>query len=580
MKAVNGFVALALVLFAANARTQSEPTGVPVGPCKTWVDGTGWVPCPDSGGESVTTEAPSGPSQRQLDREADRARRSTAAILEAEGLEAWKRGDWGIAGEKFQQAFAQAPDSKSIRRRLAECRFKQGVVASDQGDWEEAANDFNSACLYDPRNAEFKRRLELARRKVEERRNADKNYRNAFAQNERGRAAAERGEWSAAQTFFEAAMALVPDESAYRRNVSLAKSQQGDRAWKAGDQVAALAFWKSAIATDPGNQYAQDISLRAQRVVDVKRIEASGLAKARSDLGVMAADLNRSTPPATGLDFLAGDASVVDLRDVRSFRIDPARVKGALGTAAGATRLPAASLKEMVTAMNAQVIALGWPEEERKHLIHELNALGEDGTPGTTVRDSYEVWSRIAARDGDAALRREAAKAEGVGFPGAGEQSTNDCTLFALANAARLPYGVVAARATRMIAAATWRDPDERANPASVFTKGLNGQEVILLAEAFGRAHVVPSTAFVETLSAGIPILLAVILTEKDNGLYGQGFHEVVLTRSFRHAGERWFEMMDSNRPATERRYVTEKDLGVIMFENGVALHPEPESFK
>ena len=235
------------------------------------------------------------------------------------------------------------------------------------------------------------------------------------------------------------------------------------------------------------------------------------------------------------------------------------------------------TIEELKKSINKLAKKLRWSDQEQSRLAKALDSLDADGTPGTTIGEGYKVWANMKIRENDLSLIREAAKVGGVGFPGAGTQTTNDCTIFALANAAGLPYGVAAARATKMISEGDWRDPSEKANPEIVFKNGLNGHEVIMLAEVFGQAQVVPSSAFITTLNEGHPILLGVTLTEKEkDNTYSQGNHEVVLTKSFQYKGETWFEMMDSNQQATVRHYLTTKELGIIMFEKGVAYRPDP----
>jgi hypothetical protein len=55
----------------------------------------------------------------------------------------------------------------------------------------------------------------------------------------------------------------------------------------------------------------------------------------------------------------------------------------------------------------------------------------------------------------------------------------------------------------------------------------------------------------------------------------GRGGHEVVLTKTFEHAGAPWFEMMDSNRGPDRRLYVSAAELDTILQENGVTIRPE-----
>jgi hypothetical protein len=52
--------------------------------------------------------------------------------------------------------------------------------------------------------------------------------------------------------------------------------------------------------------------------------------------------------------------------------------------------------------------------------------------------------------------------------------------------------------------------------------------------------------------------------------------HEVVLTKTFQHGGETWFEMMDSNQGPQRRLFLSSQELNTILNENGVAYRPEP----
>lgn len=217
---------------------------------------------------------------------------------------------------------------------------------------------------------------------------------------------------------------------------------------------------------------------------------------------------------------------------------------------------------------------LGWRLEKQTRLHSALGKLSFDGDPDVPGLQISGTWQSVLARGQDAALAREAAQKDGLGFPGAGMQTVNDdCAIFALANAAGLPYGVVAARATDLIHQGAWREPVERANPqGTIEKKGLNGGEVIMLAESFGQAEVVPSSNFAKTLSAGRPIMVNVVSAD---GNVNNG-HEVVLTKTFQHNGETWFEMMDSNQGPQKRLFLSSKELHTMLQENGVAYRPEP----
>ena len=89
-------------------------------------------------------------------------------------------------------------------------------------------------------------------------------------------------------------------------------------------------------------------------------------------------------------------------------------------------------------------------------------------------------------------------------MPGRMQSEYMDCTIFAVANATHLPYGVVATRAAEVLRDAEWRSGAERANPQKTIEGiGLNGGEVVMLAEIFGRAEVIPPGAFPEALKNG-----------------------------------------------------------------------------
>jgi hypothetical protein len=132
---------------------------------------------------------------------------------------------------------------------------------------------------------------------------------------------------------------------------------------------------------------------------------------------------------------------------------------------------------------------------------------------------------------------------------------------------------VVAARATELIRQGEWRHADERADPQkAIEQRGLMGGEVVMLAEAFGRADVVPFSDFAKTLREGRPVLVNVMPRNGD-ARFG---HEVVLTKTFQHRGETWYVMMDSSQGPQERLFLSAKELNTMLKENGVAFRPEP----
>jgi len=223
--------------------------------------------------------------------------------------------------------------------------------------------------------------------------------------------------------------------------------------------------------------------------------------------------------------------------------------------------------------INALAKQLGWTVDEQARLDKALNRLGIDPTTWSDSDKIRRIWHGVLTRGQSADLDQEASQGEGLGFPGSGKQTHQDCAVFALANAAGLPYGVVASRAAELIRKGEWRNAGERADPQkAIEEKGLTGGEVVMLAEAFGRAEVVPFSDFAKTLREGRPVLVNVMPT---NGVVRFG-HEVVLTKTFQHGGETWYVVMDSSQGPQQRLFLSGKELNTILKENGVAFRPEP----
>ncbi len=233
----------------------------------------------------------------------------------------------------------------------------------------------------------------------------------------------------------------------------------------------------------------------------------------------------------------------------------------------------AAERIRIINSMNALAKRLGWSADEQARLDKALKKLNFDGDPDVTGAQIRQAWKGVLARGDGGDLARAASQGEGPGFPGAGTQSFEDCTIFALANAAGLPYGVVATRAAELIRQGEWRSAAARANPQrAIEQRGLNGGEVVMLAEAFGQAEVVPSSDFAKTLREGRRVMINVVPQDGDT----RSGHAVVLTKAFQHSGETWYEMMDSNQGPQRRLYLSAKELGIVLQENGVAFRPEP----
>jgi hypothetical protein len=226
-----------------------------------------------------------------------------------------------------------------------------------------------------------------------------------------------------------------------------------------------------------------------------------------------------------------------------------------------------------ISRMNAMANRLGWSADEQTRLSLALNALAFDGEPNVASTEIRRAWQDVLARGPGGDIARSAALGDGPGLPGAGQQTAYaDCAIFALANATGLPYGVVAARAAKLIGEGDWRDGAERANPQkAIEQKGLIGGEVVMLAEAFGQVEVVPRTAFAKTLKEGRTVMINVVPTD---GSLGSG-HQVVLTKAFQHGGASWYEMVDSNQGALRRLYLSARELDTLLQENGVAFRPE-----
>lgn len=234
-----------------------------------------------------------------------------------------------------------------------------------------------------------------------------------------------------------------------------------------------------------------------------------------------------------------------------------------------------ARFDRIVETMLAAVQNAPWESEEKERAEKALKSLDIDGDAATSA-DIQNIWKAVQARRGQEVLASEAAQGQGPGLPGAGNQTIHkDCVIFALANAAGVPYGVAAARAAEFIRDGQWRPESERMNPQqAIEDHGLMGGEVILVAEAFGQAAIVPSWEFESTLQAGRPVMVNLV---PYSGAMRSG-HEVVLTKTFKHAGETWFEMIDSNEKDSEQRlYLNEKELGMMLKENGVSFQPETD---
>ena len=229
---------------------------------------------------------------------------------------------------------------------------------------------------------------------------------------------------------------------------------------------------------------------------------------------------------------------------------------------------PLSEEERLIRSFLAAATRLGWRGEEYSRLERGLRGLSLDSLDlrELAVRDTWRAIEQRPAAE-FAALASQGA---GPGLPGAGRQNHEDCALFALANATGLPYSVVAARAGELIREGTWRTPDERANPQATMQRGLNGGEVVMLAEAFGRAEILTPDKFSAALREGRTVMVNVAPPGVNGG------HQVVLTKTFQRGGETWYEMMDSNQGPMQRRYLSAGELGAILQEKGIAWQPDP----
>ena len=217
---------------------------------------------------------------------------------------------------------------------------------------------------------------------------------------------------------------------------------------------------------------------------------------------------------------------------------------------------------------------LRWEKDEQIRLDSALNRLKEKVYPAATESQIIDTWRQMQTRGDDNELMNEASQGNGPGLPGAGKQSFEDCTIFALANATGQPYGAVAARATKLISEGEWRNATDRSKPQdAIEKKGLMGYEVAMLTEAFGQVDVIPSSDFARTLKDGHRVMISVV---PDNGDINAG-HRVVLTKTFQHDGETWYEMIDSNQEGSQQRlYLSNKELATILKQKGIVYRPDP----
>jgi hypothetical protein len=412
--------------------------------------------------------------------------------------------------------------------------------------------------------------------------------RQAYAVNEEGLADYDKENWTDAEAAFRECLQLKPGDAVYLRNLALTEWHEARDAYKKDDLATALKYLQLALVNDPPSDKKNNEVIRSDIALVEGKIDAAQREHQRIEQNKKTAgDMHQSiqtlaqsltaAPSSGGLDFkdskAAGTAETGDTQGLDFKDSNAATLRDAVSDSKDSAT--AARVKK-IQDMNALAKRLGWSQEKQARLNAALNKLGFDGEPGVTGGQIKDTWEVVVARGQDAELMREAAQGGGLGFPGAGTQTVNnDCVVFALATATNLPYGVVAARATKLIREATWLDAGERANPQEVIERtGMGGEEVVMLAESFGRAEVVSSSDFAKNLIAGRPIMVDVVPADGDV----TSGHEVVLIKTFQHRGETWFVMMDSNQGPQRRLFLSSKELNIMLQENGVSFRPEPAS--
>jgi hypothetical protein len=218
---------------------------------------------------------------------------------------------------------------------------------------------------------------------------------------------------------------------------------------------------------------------------------------------------------------------------------------------------------------------LRWAAEKQARLEKALKDLGFEGLKAITEDNVRSGWNAIWENSDNAGLAR-ASDAAGPRTTTVSQKEGNDCAVAALATASKLPYNDVAARAKELIRQGEWRHQSVRDDPQEALRKGLNGGEVVLLAESLGRAEVIPASRFEATLKGGRPVMLNVAILASNPAFPAAaqsafGDHQIVLTKTFRYQGKTWFEMADSRHPDT-RFFVPPDKLTLILQEKGVAF--------
>lgn len=451
--------------------------------------------------------------------------RIQAVEINRQGVEAQERGDLREAIRLYELAFRRSPDA-TIKRNLGVAYNNLGAEYSHQGNWEEALRWYQEAQRYYSgpvlidNIAKVQAAIENQARQAEQQRAAE-----IAAQEEQREA--------------ERVQEII------RKNA----------------------------------QHNAELAVVQQRTSELLANLSKNLAKQTSD--------GNSATPGAGLDFMDGteaasaaegnapcqpsqDASVVDLCFTET-------VTGPVSSHFSSDVELGPEDEKVIGSMIAMFQKEGWSQKELDRLNVALRNLPLEHN--LDPAQTRQVWNDMETRGPASGPAQDAAGGEGPVLyrPGQRQQSQDDCAIYALASAADLPYGVVAARAGELLRQAEeWRSSTETNNPQQVYDGkpgkpgGLNVAEIAILAEAFGQAEIIPPSDFSRILKEGRPVIIGV-------GLEGGGGHEAVLSKTFVHKGETWYEMMDSNQKDPLRRlYLSAAELDGILLDNGLAFRPEP----
>ena len=203
--------------------------------------------------------------------------------------------------------------------------LSRGTDYFGRGNWDKAISYYKEALRYDPNDQTIKRRIKQAQ---------------AHKVNDKGDKYYNKEDWGNAIKYYKAALRQDPNNAIFRRNLQKAEAEA-----KRGQQE------KLAEAKEKQKE---------------KRLREQGtketLAETSQRLDNLVAELRRpdlwegaARPGATGatgqsLDFV--DSSVVDLRDAKTFVVDPAKVKGDLRGAP--TEQPSQGLEPPAGSQTAQ----------------------------------------------------------------------------------------------------------------------------------------------------------------------------------------------------------------------------------